>query len=592
MPSVLDMNLASLVDRNTHPLASQIGEKFRAWSEARKTKADTWKEVQEYVFATDTTSTANSSNEHSNSTTRPKLCNLRDNLHANYMSALFPSADWFEWTAGDKNPEDNAKAEAIKVFVKTKVEQSNFEQVMSQLVYDFIDTGNPIVEVEHYNNSYIDDDGEEHIIYRGPRLVRRSIYDLVFDPTAITFEESPKIVRYVKSIGELRHDAEINNDPDAIMALEELKQGRADMLSYSATQLDKTGAYKDAGFGSITEYLESDSVEVLEFRGSITDADGNYLHKHIITVLDRSVILRKEAFKSWTGSDNLYHAGWRLRPDNLYAMGPLENLIGMQYRIDHLENNKADVYDMLAKPPVKVRGEVPEFKLGPDALISIPEDGDVEFMKLPTEALTYEHQITQMEQAMELYVGAPSQSAGVRTAGEKTALEVNTLETNANKMFLNKVAILEKFIVQPALRDYLEIGKRYADSDTYSVMDTDLGVELMVSITKEDLKSRGRLNPMGAKHFARKAKIVQHLQTFLQMMQDPSVKPHVSGIKAAKLFEEVLELDKYSLVKENVGIMEQAETQKIVNLAQQQVAEEADAGGIPNGVPEEEVNNG
>ena len=589
MPSVLGVNLASLVENNTAPLASAIGDKFSAWSQARDTKAASWKEVQEYVFATDTSSTANSSNGHSNSTTRPKLCNLRDNLHANYMAALFPNEDFFVWESASAIAEERDKAKAIEAYIKNKVASSNFMTVLSQLVYDFIDTGNPIAEASYVDNTYIDAEGEEHIIYRGPMVERRSIYDIVFDPTAITFEASPKIVRYIKSIGELEMKAQQDNDAVAIAALAALKTGRADLLSYSKQDLDKSGAYCAAGFGSISEYLDSDSVEILEFRGSIADADGNYLHKHIITVLDRSVILRKEPFKSWTGSDNLYHAGWRLRPDNLYAMGPLENLVGLQYRIDHLENNKADVYDMLAKPPIKVTGEVPEFEMGPDVIIHIPEDGDVSFLQLPTEALTYEHQIAQLEQAMETYVGAPSQSAGIRTAGEKTAMEVNVLETNAYKMFLEKVAILEKFLIEPLLRDYLAIGKQHASLETFKVLDTDIGVEAFMSITKEDLKSKGKLNPIGAKHFAKKAKIVQHLQAFTQLTMDPSVKTHISGLKVAHLLEEALELGKYELVKENIGVSETAETRRLMNIAQDQVKGEAEQGNIQNGPPPEEV---
>jgi hypothetical protein len=39
-------------------------------------------------------------------------------------------------------------------------------------------------------------------------------------------------------------------------------------------------------------------------------------------------------------------------------MGPLDNLVGMQYRIDHLENLKADVFDLIAFPPLKIKGYV------------------------------------------------------------------------------------------------------------------------------------------------------------------------------------------------------------------------------------------
>lgn len=50
--------------------------------------------------------------------------------------------------------------------------------------------------------------------------------------------------------------------------------------------------------------------------------------------------------RNWLGKTSIVHAGWRYRPDNLWAMGPLDNIVGMQYRIDHLENLKADAMDL------------------------------------------------------------------------------------------------------------------------------------------------------------------------------------------------------------------------------------------------------
>jgi hypothetical protein len=80
---------------------------------------------------------------------------------------------------------------------------------------------------------------------------------------------------------------------------------------------------------------------------------------------------------SWLGTAPIFHAGWRSRPDNLYAMGPLDNLVGMQYRIDHLENLKADVFDQIALPMLKIRGDVEDFEYMPAGRVYIGEEGDV-----------------------------------------------------------------------------------------------------------------------------------------------------------------------------------------------------------------------
>ena len=82
-------------------------------------------------------------------------------------------------------------------------------------------------------------------------------------------------------------------------------------------------------------------------------------------------VVLKEPIPSWSGHAPIYHVGWRTRPDNLWAMGPLENLVGMQYRIDHLENLKADAMDLAVLPPLVIKGEVEQFKYAPGAEIHI-----------------------------------------------------------------------------------------------------------------------------------------------------------------------------------------------------------------------------
>ena len=62
-----------------------------------QSKINDWIEIQEYIFATDTTTTSNSTLPWKNSTTLPKLCQIRDNLHSNYLSALFPNDSWLQW---------------------------------------------------------------------------------------------------------------------------------------------------------------------------------------------------------------------------------------------------------------------------------------------------------------------------------------------------------------------------------------------------------------------------------------------------------------------------------------------------------------
>src|SRR3546814_15603397 len=85
----------------------------------------------------------------------------------------------------------------------------------------------------------------------------------------------------------------------------------------------------------------SNYKEIFEFFGDYCDSDGNLETNRIITVVDRKTTVRNEQIPNWFGKAPINHVGWSFRQDNLWAMGPLDNLVDMQYRIDHLENDKA-----------------------------------------------------------------------------------------------------------------------------------------------------------------------------------------------------------------------------------------------------------
>jgi hypothetical protein len=257
-------------------------------------------------------------------------------------------------------------------------------------------------------------------------------------------------------------------------------------------------------------------------------------------------------------------------------MGPLDNLVGMQYRIDHLENLKADVFDMIAHPPLKIRGDVEDFTWGPNEEIWVGEDGDVEMMKLDATALQADFQIQQLMNTMEEMAGAPKQAMGIRTPGEKTALEVQKLENAAGRIFQEKVQNFEVNVLDPMLNNMLEMARRELNgTDTIRVIDDELGIETFTNIDKDDLVGTGKLRPVGARHFAAQANLLQNLNGVFNSPVGQAIAPHVSNKKLATMVEDILNLERYDLVKENVNIFEQIETQRIVNQGQEDLQVEA-----------------
>ena len=567
--------LRGILQGHSESMADYVGNLWHTWNTQRQSWREEKKELRNYIFATDTSGTSNSELPWKNSTTLPKLAQIRDNLHANYMAALFPTEDWVKWESYSLEEGEQAKATSIEAYISNKARQSNLRTTVSRLIYDYIDYGNAFSTVEFTAEYKIDPTTGENIPnYVGPRAVRISPIDIVFDPTAASFAQSPTIVRSVKTIGELKTMAEDNPD-DAYLQNALSKRMKMKELAglYTVEDFDKAVGYSIDGFGNIYEYYQSNYVEFLEFRGDIYDSDNDsLLRDQVVTIVDRTTVLRKETSPDWSKGSTIEHVGWRLRPDNLWAMGPLDNLVGMQYRIDHLENLKADVFDLIAYPPLKIIGDVDEFEWGPGEEIHIDENGDVQMLVPDTTALNADLQIQLLEDKMELYAGAPREAMGVRTPGEKTAFEVGALQNAAGRIFQEKASNFEVNLLEPTLNNMLEISRRNMNvADVVRVMDDDLGVEVVMAVSREDITSTGKLKPIGARHFAAQAQLIQNLSGVFNSPIGELLKPHTSSKQLAKLVEDVLNLNRFDLFSDNIQIFEQAETQRIINQVQEDV---------------------
>lgn len=575
-------------------MAVHINNLWRQWKDNRDVWEREHEELRKYIFATDTKFTSGQTTPWKNSTTTPKLCQIRDNLHANYMAALFPRQKWMKWYGSDKDSVDKDKAKAIESFMQNKLTQISFEEIVSDFVYDYIDYGNVFGDVTFIHDRTEDPEtGEVITNYSGPMAYRLSPFDHVFDITATDYKSAPKITRYIKSLGQLAKEAksrpELGFYQEVVDKIRDNRSTFAAHIQADAFQEKNYGNTVD-GFNRLEDYYNSGWVELLEFQGDIYDhQSGELLEDYVVTVVDRSYVIRKEKGVSWLGSDYKHHVSWRKRPDNLMGMGPLDNLVGMQYRIDHLENLKADVFDQIAFPMMKIRGNVDDFDYVPGQKIYLGDDGDVEFLNPDATALNADTQIAILENKMEEMAGAPKQAMGFRTPGEKTAYEVQSLESAASRIFQAKVSHFERVFLEPLVNDMFEIARRNMGSvEQVPVIDEETGATLFLEIEKEDITARGKLRPMGARHFAETSKMLQEINNFANsaLGQDPAVNVHISGKKIAEmLFNDVFKLEHYGIVEDNIRVFEQMETQEVMQSAQ----ETADVNASTNISDEEEL---
>ena len=554
------LDLSNIIESDS--LACEIANKWTEWNSFRSKWIEEKKELRNYLYATSTLTTSNGLLPWSNTTTTPKLTQISDNLHANYMATLFPQTKWMRWEALDGDSNLPRKRDIIQSYMDNKLRQSDFTNVASKLVQDYIQYGNCFATVEFEKSFRTKADGNTVLNYIGPKLVRISPYDIVFNPVAAVFEKTPKIIKSILSLGEIAQMVEDNADKPYLKdVLSKMLRTRGTVKG-SEQNYAKSDAFIADGFNSIQQYYGSDYVEILNFYGDIYDLNtGTLMRDRIITIADRAYVLNNVENPSWNGRAPIFHAGWRERPDNLYAMGPLDNLVGMQYRIDHLENLKSDVFDQIAYPVLKVRGEVEEFDFAPGTKIFMGEEGDVTYLVPDATALQADFQIKNLEDKMEEMAGAPRQAMGIRTPGEKTAFEVQQLQNSAARIFEHKAAHMERVFFEPILNCMLEVSRRNLDmKEEIAVKDEASGADVFIQIKREDIVGNGKIVPVGARHFAERARRVQNLTSLWQLKaSDPGVAAHLSGKEFARIISE--ELGEKALFGENIALKEQANTQ-------------------------------
>jgi hypothetical protein len=169
--------------------------------------------------------------------------------------------------------------------------------------------------------------------------------------------------------------------------------------------------------------------------------------------------------------------------------------------------------------------------------------------------------------------GAPKEAMGFRTPGEKTAFEVQQLQNAAGRIFQHKVNKFEIEFLEPIINTMLEIARRNMDMvELARVMDDDLGVMDFLSITKDDITAKGKLRPLGARHYAARAQLVQNMLGVFNSPIGQIIAPHISAKRLANMVEEYMGFEKYAFIKDNAVIFEQAESQKLLNEVQQSMA--------------------
>ena len=254
---------------------------------------------------------------------------FRSNLIANYEATLFPKRKWLSWEGGSMEDSNKVKRTSIENYMRYTVSQPEFKKEIRKVLTDYVDDGNCFVTPEWIDERIEINDATGNSIkqgYVGPTAKRISPLDIVFNPIANTFNKSPKIVRVVWTLGEVKKMLSAittEENRDTLTALWDYIVNIRQSVGSNTT----SGAFsqKDSylqmdGFTSFSTYLLSGYVELLFFTGDFYDINADKLYENWkFIVADRHKVVSSEPNPSYFGQAPIYHAGWRIRQDNLWA---------------------------------------------------------------------------------------------------------------------------------------------------------------------------------------------------------------------------------------------------------------------------------
>lgn len=585
MPKTVD--IVNMI--NPDNLATNIADKMVTWANARVNWENNCRETMQYLYATSTADIMNIPRMWDNTTHLPKLTQVRDLLLTLYYEAIFSLPDFVEWNPYNDQTLNKDVKDSIMDFTRQMLDKSGFKDTIDSLLEDYIDYGNCFAMPTYCRDVYHGENGENTTIFEGPKLVRINPMDIYFDPSVAEFSKAPKIIRSIVTIGELKAMTEdMPEDETFKKAFDRAVKKRLDIrreVSGMGSEQLKNDELQIAGFSTLSAYYNSDVVELLTFYGDMYDMINDKMYRnHKIVVMDRSVVLTKEPVLNLGQGCNIIKAGWRDRKDTAWSMSPLDNIKGMQYMIDFLENKRADIFNYISNPITVTIGDVemPE-QLAPATEIHCDRDASVTQLRPDTTALQADTYIDKYMYLMEEMAGAPREAAGFRTPGEKTAFEVAQLNTAASRVFNKQTRKFEKEMLEPAINLMLQMFKKKGAGKTIRVkhVDNKYGGVSFLPVNIDDLNVMGSFTAIGSETATEKDRMAQTLMQLgnSNIYMDELVRNNFDPKKIADIISYTTGLDKFNgLLKENARVVAGLDMAQAQEAAQQQMDQMQAAG--------------
>lgn len=545
---------------NPPSLALAVSSFWKEMNDGRQQQLNAWSEVRKFIYATDTTHTTAITTPWRNKTTRNKLSWIHDKLITHYSKNLMPNEDFFRWKADEDTGVPNEMALRVDEYQKFKVRSKHvrFTEFLVECLDDYVSFGNTFANYEFIRRFRKDIvSGEEKLVFQGAKPIRIPPQNVVFDAALQEYVDASICVREIKERVMFLDNIEPWYDLEVVEKLRDL-----DFLNSEIQDWIKKNHLTQDG----TDYLrhvKQGKIELFRYYGHMFNLDTKeWVTNSEILIADHLFVLGVRPIQTFEGIKPVVFSKWRNRTDNLWGQGPLEQIVGLQYRIDHIENLKADSTDMMGMPVIVVKGEgmEEEFTWEPGITWHIPPNAEIEILYPDPKILLFNEEILTYERSMEELAGVPRETAGFRTPGEKTAFEVDQLLSHANIPFEEKLIKFENEFLEPLLNLMLELNLTHIDVDDLRMIfpeDILPATDENIQALKESI-SVGRLFALGSKHFKAQQKKIQEVQALIQIaLSSPQTAVHLSSINALLTIQRELGAEDDGLIKFGAGLEEQ-----------------------------------
>lgn len=427
---------------------------------------------------------------------------------------------------------DQANAKMIEEYLRTKLDDLNFEEKFSLFLKQAIVTGNSIAAVPWkrtvrrqpvvtpvevlgvtVGTKTIETDV---LIYEGPDFEVLDLFDVVIDPIVPNFEEAMLIRRLQRSLHELRNAGIYSR-------LDEVEQ------SLSRTKETTLERKRKAMVSTVdNNELAPLTVTLYEAWGTF-ELEGELYRDYVATVTQEGLLIRFESC-GFSGKPFVM-TNFIQVPNEVYGLGAIEKSLGLQQAINTLTNQKLDVISISINNPFTylINDDVfnPETVVTrPGALIPVKSHETLKPIQYLNNFTVAFEEIADLKTEVQEATGAFKYLAGSISGGEgslngRTATEVSALIQGGSQKYSSLLSHLEQTALEPFLRMAFGHCQHFAqgDTDTLRMVQTD-GSTIFSQIPLQVMRTaQCQFRISGARSAFVKGQELGQLATFIDLVK-------------------------------------------------------------------------